>query len=162
MNGNTPETLLELRGWKPNAQTMTFIYFARELSGVDLRTAKDLHDRLIKQGKVTFRNIDATGIQLAQRYLLHNLVDEVVIFAADVSQTPLPMPQPPAKLFCPSCQAQLKHHFECDSCNWLGYPSKRDFWGKAGACSRCGFSYRFDGKRCSHCGNGSVSTAEPQ
>jgi hypothetical protein len=160
-NENTGATI-ELRGWNPDARAIVFIFHLRSISGLDLQAAMLVYEQLTQHGFVRVPNISAKGLELARAFVYENLVSEVVTIAEDGTQTPLPMPQAPAKLFCPNCQAQLKNHFECASCKWLGYPSKRDLWGKAGACSQCGFSYRFDGKRCSHCGNGSVSAAERQ
>ena len=67
---------------------------------------------------------------------------------------PLP-PPPPPKHFCPECKSPLSvaKQGECVKCGWLRFPSERNRWGTAGACPCCGFAYRFDGQRCSHCGN---------
>lgn len=43
---------------------------------------------------------------------------------------------------------------ECSVCGWLKHPaSQPKLWGKSGVCPNCGFSYRWDGDRCSHCGH---------
>jgi len=62
--------------------------------------------------------------------------------------------QPPLEHFCPDCQAGLSvaRQSECDRCGWLRFPSVRSAWGKSGSSPLCGFSYRFDGTTCSHCG----------
>jgi hypothetical protein len=62
-------------------------------------------------------------------------------------------PSPPTH-FCPQCGAGLTiaRQGECSECDWLQYPSDRSQWGTSGSCPTCGFSYRFDGQDCSHCG----------
>ncbi|MDP1797859.1 MAG: hypothetical protein Q8K78_10270 [Planctomycetaceae bacterium] len=66
---------------------------------------------------------------------------------------PLPPPVPPTH-FCVSCNAALTvaTQGECANCGWLRYQSDRSRWGKVGVCPHCGFGYRWDGVRCSHCG----------
>ena len=59
---------------------------------------------------------------------------------------------------CPRCSEPLpaRQTSECPKCLWLRRPSARTRWGLSGPCPRCGFSYRFDGARCSHCGRGTT------
>ena len=71
---------------------------------------------------------------------------------------PAILPDPPKvpTFFCPSC-GHAKYDSErneCHECGWLRFPSNRANWGQASACPKCGFSYRWDGTRCSHCSNG--------
>jgi hypothetical protein len=33
-------------------------------------------------------------------------------------------------------------------------PVAQEGWERSGACPRCGFAYRWDGRRCCHCGEG--------
>jgi hypothetical protein len=68
----------------------------------------------------------------------------------------LPSPPKPAKFACPECAYALTvgNRSECPRCGWLRFPGNRDQWGRAGACPRCGFGYRWDGGHCSHCGHG--------
>jgi hypothetical protein len=75
-----------------------------------------------------------------------------------VKAPPPPAPPPPPSHFCPRCNAALSVGLqsECKQCGWLRYPSDRSSWGAAGACPTCGFSYRYDGARCSHCGGQSA------
>lgn len=60
--------------------------------------------------------------------------------------------------YCPSCGTgahKSKSRWECSSCGWLKYPTTdRNQWDKVGRCPDCGFSYRWDGYLCSHCGHG--------
>jgi hypothetical protein len=56
---------------------------------------------------------------------------------------------------CPKCGKGFGGKLppsECPKCDWLRFPSERAAWGTAGACRRCGFAFRWDGERCSHCG----------
>jgi rubrerythrin len=56
---------------------------------------------------------------------------------------------------CPKCGKGfygISQPSECPRCEWLRFPGDRAAWGTAGACRRCGFSHRWDGERCSHCG----------
>ncbi len=54
---------------------------------------------------------------------------------------------------CRECDARWSSddQSDCSTCGWVRHPSNRLKWGRAGRCPRCGFSYRFDGERCSHC-----------
>lgn len=73
----------------------------------------------------------------------------------NIVKEPTPVaPPPPPTHFCPQCNAPLSvaKQGECADCGWLRFPSDRARWGTAGSCPRCGFAYRFDGQRCSHCG----------
>jgi hypothetical protein len=72
-----------------------------------------------------------------------------------VMEAPKPRPPPPLPEFlCPQCGTGLRRaqRSECPKCGWMQYPSDRSRWSKFGACTRCGFSYRWDGRCCSHCG----------
>jgi rubrerythrin len=56
---------------------------------------------------------------------------------------------------CPKCGKGFGRKLppsECPNCDWLRFPSERAAWGTAGPCRRCGFAFRWDGERCSHCG----------
>jgi hypothetical protein len=78
-----------------------------------------------------------------------------------VKEPPPAPPPPPPTHFCPNCSAGLTvgTQGECKACGWLRFPSDRTRWGLSGACPSCGFSYRFDGLSCSHCG-GKAGAAE--
>ena len=62
---------------------------------------------------------------------------------------------------CPACGKSLYIHqrSECPQCGWLRFGSDRARWRTAGACPHCGFEYRWDGARCSHCGFGTSDLA---
>lgn len=73
-----------------------------------------------------------------------------------------PRPEPPPLFRCPGCQRGLSfgQQSECPHCGWLRHPAgARQDWGRAGGCPGCGFAYRWDGTRCSHCGH--TGQAEP-
>jgi hypothetical protein len=76
-----------------------------------------------------------------------------------VKEPPPAQPPPPPTHFCPQCNSPLSvaKQGECAACGWLRYSSDRALWGTAGSCPRCGFAYRFDGQRCSHCGGASTA-----
>lgn len=57
---------------------------------------------------------------------------------------------------CPNCGGGLRgaNQMDCPNCDWLRVPATdRTRWGHVGRCPKCGFSYRWDGVVCSHCGN---------
>jgi hypothetical protein len=57
---------------------------------------------------------------------------------------------------CPRCDQRLRsrERNECPHCGWMRYPSlDKTRWGQAGSCPQCGFTYRWDGQNCSHCGH---------
>jgi Ca-activated chloride channel family protein len=58
---------------------------------------------------------------------------------------------------CPKCKNGVPGHryAVCTHCGWIKHPAiARENWGKVGSCPQCGFSYRWDGDHCSHCGHG--------
>jgi hypothetical protein len=63
---------------------------------------------------------------------------------------------------CPACGQGLtrSQRDECPKCTWLKFPSDRTRWGREGCCPHCGFDYRWDGTRCSHCGHAADKAAE--
>jgi hypothetical protein len=66
---------------------------------------------------------------------------------------------------CPSCGGGLRfsRQMDCPHCGWLRVPPIwREAWGKSGPCPSCGFMYRWDGVRCSHCGHGSPAASTPE
>jgi hypothetical protein len=57
---------------------------------------------------------------------------------------------------CPVCNGGSRDRdgMICNHCGWLKYPARhRELWGSVGCCPKCGFSYRWDGTNCSHCGH---------
>jgi hypothetical protein len=81
-----------------------------------------------------------------------------VMPAAEAFERKLP------EFVCLSCRRSLSisERGECPHCQWLRFPGDRSRWRKAGPCPCCGFEYRWDGSRCSHCGFGTVDlAAEP-
>lgn len=57
---------------------------------------------------------------------------------------------------CPKCKTgKHTHQFaKCTHCGWLKCSAiVQENWGKVGGCPRCGFTYQWDGDRCSHCGH---------
>jgi predicted RNA-binding Zn-ribbon protein involved in translation (DUF1610 family) len=94
-----------------------------------------------------------TETELLRRYFVEQGVDLASV-KAEVESRPTSPPRP--VLHCSNCQAELREHevSECPHCGWLKYPpEKRQNWGQVGRCPRCGFAYRWDGARCSHCGH---------
>jgi len=73
---------------------------------------------------------------------------------AEASRDPVarrPPPEPPA---CPACLADWPGPGldVCKTCGWQRHPGANPKkWGRVGGCPRCGFSYRWDGRKCSHC-----------
>lgn len=80
-----------------------------------------------------------------------------------VEAPPPPAPPSPPSHFCPECNAGLSvaRQIECANCGWLRHPSDRTRWGRSGPCPGCGFSYRFDGSACSHCGRSGAVAPRP-
>ena len=98
-------------------------------------------EEFIRRYKQVFRSIDFPG---PRGYI--------------VQEPPPTPPPPPPTHFCPQCHLALTviTQGECKACGWLKYPSDREKWGSAGICPSCGFTYRFDGTNCSHCGRSSL------
>lgn len=72
-----------------------------------------------------------------------------------------PRPDPPPPFRCPECQSGLNfaQEMECPDCGWLRYSTdSRQNWGQFGGCPHCGFAYRWDGTRCSHCGHSTTTS----
>jgi hypothetical protein len=148
---------------------MDVIYILRAHTGVDLRTAKELLERLQAGLTLDLGPMDSDRARRVGEDLLRvGAVHEAELLTGNEPAQRLAPPPPPPVFICPACRQTLKHRSECEGCGWLRFPSDRGKWGFAGACPRCGFSYHYDGSSCSHCGYGSteeqpplVSTANP-
>jgi hypothetical protein len=140
------------------AHPILFITILRTYLNLDLRAAKNLLDQFRANGTLSLTFPDPTTTRKAAEELLrHNLVSHADLITTDdpaVSViTPIPPPPPPCPIyFCLTCRTHLKHRTECPTCGWLLHPGDRTLWNTQGPCPRCGFSYRYDGTTCSHCG----------
>ncbi len=152
--------VVRVRGWNVNGNGLDFIHSVRTFTGVDLRTAKTLLDRLRAGEEVELQPLDMKSpVALGEDLLKAGVVleAELVVGNQPAQSIAPPPPPPPAPVFiCPVCRRTLKQRTECHECGWLCYPSERARWGQAGPCPRCGFSYQYDGSSCSHCGRGST------
>lgn len=132
-----------------------FTYIVRAYTGVDLATKKDMIERLRADLAIELKPLNFQDTRLIGEELLRaGVVREAELLVADQPPQSIAAPSPTV-FICPSCQHELKHRTECDACVWLRFSSDRAQWNRAGACPRCGFSYRFDGSNCSHCGHSS-------
>lgn len=134
---------------------------ARVLEGVDIRTAHFVNTESLED-----KHFNAWGKPYelwVGSHIFNKTYDWVKATLAsggDVSRATQWLeerrPKPPPEKFawyCPECKQGLRSSIECPSCGWLRYPtSDRSAWGKHGACPKCCFVYRWDGARCSHCG----------
>ncbi len=148
--------VLRIGGWPDKANVLWFIHLAREFSGTDLKTAKEWLDRLRAGAPLDLTPLNPEhtrtfGEQLLRYGVVHHA--ELVASEDEPPESILapPPPPPPPVFLCPSCGQKMKSPFEC-TCGWLRFPGKRKHWGKSGGCPRCGFSYRWDGSGCLHCG----------
>jgi hypothetical protein len=165
LNNRGPRSpLLRIGGWREGANPVQFIVVARQYTGVDLRTAKDWLDRLQAGGEVDLSPPDARDARRLGVELLRAGDGGVVLRAELVYSDGRPAerltaPVPPPVFPCPACGEPLKNRDECARCGWFKYPpGDAGRWGMSEACPRCGFSYRWDGACCSHCGFGSRTT----
>jgi hypothetical protein len=156
---NTPVVRISER--HAESKPMAFIYVARQYTGVDLYTAKAFLDRLRSGEVVDLAQPDEIHARkLGEDLLRLGVVARVELILADggpaigVIAPPAPVPRP--VFFCPSCGTTLANSTDCPSCDWLRFPGDRSRWQTQGPCPRCGFGYRWDGVRCSHCGFGAV------
>lgn len=136
---------------------MDFIHIVRAHTGIDLRTAKDLLERVQADATVELKPLDLDNPRrLGEDLLRVRAIREAELVVGGASAETIAPPQPPPVFVCPACRRTLKHRSECEGCGWLRFPSDRGRWNNAGTCPRCGFSYRYDGASCSHCGHGST------
>jgi len=150
--------VIRISEWHADAKPMAFIYVARQYTGMDLSEAKACLDRLRACDVVDLRQPDEIRARkLGEDLLCLGVVARVQLIPADggpAMEITSPAPRPAS--LCGSCGATLTNLAECLSCGWLRFPSDRARWQTQGPCPRCGFAYRWDGVRCSHCGLGTV------
>lgn len=152
---------IRLRGWNALGKPMDFIYIVRGNTGVGLLTAKSFLDQLRAGATICLGPLPTTyqAVRMGEELLARCLVEHAELILDDEQSQPISAPPLPPDFLCPSCREKLKHRSECAACGWLDFPSDRQKWGLSGACPRCGFTYHFDGSRCSHCGHGSSAAA---
>lgn len=147
--------LLRLTGPLPDAGALHFILLLRTFTGLDLRTAKDFCDQFRANPTLDLDLSDDDARKLASALLRAHVIHTAELITPDHPPEVIPHPEPPAAspiYFCLTCRTRLKHRTECPTCGWLFHPSDRALWNTRGPCPKCGFSYRYDGARCSYCG----------
>jgi len=147
--------LLRLTGPLPDPHSMNFILLLRTFAALDLRTAKDRRDQFASSSTLDLDLPDHAARKLASALLRNHVISGAELITPDNPPEVIPHPEPPPAspiYFCLTCRTRLKHRTECPTCGWLLHPSDRTLWDTRGPCPKCGFSYRYDGARCSHCG----------
>jgi len=154
--------LVRVRGWNAGGKPMDFIYIVRAHTGIDLRTAKEMLLRLQADTAVVLTPLDSDNPRRVGEELLRigAIREAELVVENQPAQAIGPPPTPPI-FICPGCRGVLKHRSECDMCGWLSIASDRGRWDNAGPCPHCGFSYRYDGSSCSHCGHGGTELPAP-
>jgi hypothetical protein len=148
---------VRVKGWKSDAQPLRFVHLVRLLTGMNVRSAKVLLDRLLSEDRVEFAVRNPSAATLAGREMLRaGLIREAEMLAEGEPPQSIAAPIPPPAFACPVCRQVLADRNECGKCSWLRFAGDRNRWGSAGPCPRCAFSYRYDGTRCSHCGLGAA------
>jgi hypothetical protein len=142
----------------PGGKYMQLLTVIREFTGTTLAQAKQCCDQLKAGQTVDLHPAEPwLAMRLGETLLQHGLVARADLCPSDGSPAhPITPPPPPPVLLCPSCNAILKDRSGCPACNWLRFPGDRARWQSRGPCPRCGFTYRWDGARCSHCGLGTT------
>jgi hypothetical protein len=149
---------LRVSGWRDGGDVMRFIVTVRMYTAVDLGTAKGWVDGLRSDGSIELYPPDASaarplGVDLLR---LGGVAERVELVYPDGRPTEALAPPSewhgPTIHPCPPCAMPLKNRAECAHCGWLKHPGDATRWGTQGACGQCGFAYRWDGTRCSHCG----------
>lgn len=149
--------VVRVRGWNADGKPMDFISIVRAHTGVDLPTAKALLDRLQAGATIDLKPLALDHPRrVGERLLGARAVREAELTAGGQPAQAIVLSAPAPVFGCPSCRRTLKHRSECEGCGWLRFPGNRGRWNKTGPCPRCGFSYRYDGSSCSHCGHGST------
>ncbi len=136
---------------------MDFIYIVRSHTNVGLRTAMDMLERFKADSELELWPMDTTHPQgLGQDLLQAGLIERAeLLIEGEPAQIITPRPIP-SVCICPKCNHPLRDRSSCAACSWLRFVSERNRWGTAGACPKCGFSFRYDGSACSHCGHGAT------
>jgi hypothetical protein len=164
---------LRVRGWVPGARKIWFIHILRTYTNLGLREAKEFMDRFDADGQVHLPLLDADKSRTMGEDLLEKkLVQHAELIFSDDAPVNIdgPPPRPPVVVtvlprppkvihHCPSCNQQLKNELECGNCGWVRFSGDKSRWKLSGGCPKCGFTYRWDGSICSHCGYPSQSKA---